>query len=726
MSELNSPISNPSEKQEKLTQVIDVGRWRRRWDKTREWGRAIRFMGLYYLMLISCIGILICFVWGGANLSEDLTGTIYNMDVVSGIMLGFFSVLTTFTVVFFALRAEEAATNSSNSVVQEIIDNTFNDEEKAIAMALLDTERSGNESNINENKSDITTDKRYSSYFATPQRNSIYFGVDKNIAQIFIWFLTLMVTGFLGFLAYNSWMMPHTLNAQTTMILTIGILSILITFTIVLFAFRAAQFSQISGRIASHSVIERLATSHEQIYHDLLDSFLDLLVQEKLLVGPRRYRHELFDAPDKNLNRSEQKAFDLRRNWEERMLYIFSALLATGAICSVGYFIFSMTGFGSFELSMKMITILFISLITFTTVFFSGRVILSAIGSSEIQATEMTRSELEHQKTRLKGRIYSVEKIRLALKNYLGAVPEKVELIKEEEKHRGIDGMVGDYFADLLTVVKQKTDDQIADIAEIRMHLRHLQSVGAGKSHNVGENKQFKWICDYLRKLWASKHWRLNLLLIGMKEISPLERADRIFVITRFSEARKEDEILMKLWQGQMEKKNMMPGFGEKRDEDILKIFWQTSLLDLELDENATGLFPRWEEVRNSPFKFEEQYKKEATSTNLSLEELKNNRKSARDILDIVLFLIQLELTIVRLSKAVSDLPHFGVIGKLEDSRDANWPYAKLLKELNPVFLDSGGPEPIVSNYHLSRIEEIKKAPELVEIFHKNVLLDSK
>lgn len=715
MSASKAPVPTPRGQQGKSVQDVDAGQRRHKRNNIRAYLRAGRFMGSYYLMLMFCIGVLVYFLLKGVDLSEDLANTDHSMDVASGVMLGLFAVLATFTVVFFALRAEEAATNSSNSVVQEIIDNTFNDEEQAIATALLDVDQNSSKSDLSGSKPDTTSAK------ASSKRNSIYYGVDRNRSQLFIWSLTLSVTAFLGYLAYNSF----SLSAQTSITLAIGVLSILVTFTVVLFALRAARFSQITGRIAAHSAIERLATSHEQIYHQLLDSFLDLLIQERLLIGPRRHRYELIDVPDKTLNRLEQESFNLRRNCEEYLLYIFSFSLAIGATLSIKYLFFT-EKFEPIALSINLIVILFIFLITLTTVFFSGRVVLSAIGSSEIQATEMTRSELEHQKAQLRRRIDSVEKIRLALKSYLGAAPEKVEDVREREKHRGMHGLVEDYIVKLLTVTTQKTDDQIVEIAEIQMHLRHLQSVGAGKNRDAGKNKQFNWICDYLKELWTTKCERMIQLLPAMKEDVRSTRGSEGFLIEKFSKARKEDDILMKLWRRQMEQQKLMPGLGEESDEKVLKMIWKISLLDLDVDKNVETLMARLEKIENDPPDIEGQYEKEATDASLSLKELNTYREYASDVFDEVLVIIQWELAIIRFSKVVSDLPNFEMTGEIDSSYNADWSFVELLQKFNPVFLDTRGPKPIVSDYHLERLKEIKKAPELVDVLRGNDYQDSK
>lgn len=723
MSKSNASTSVSNGQREKPSQGAEddrQGRWR---NKIFKYISAARFMGSYYLMLITCLGSLVYILGEEAGLPGDSVERIYDMEVTSGIMLGLFAILATFTVVFFALRAEEAATNSSSSIVQEIVDKTFNDEEEAIAEALRDADRNTGRSSLIENEPDTIPVKKLSlPSFAIHKRDSIYFGVDKRTAQGLIWISVLLVTIFSIYLAHNFSAIPYLLRAQSLIAWSIGILGILVTLTIVLFALRAARFSQIAGRIASYSVIERMATSHEKEYHNLLDVFLALLVQEKLLVVTAQYHYALINAPDKTLDRLEQDVFNLRRKCEQYLLYGVSFLLAFAAIFTAGCFMFFIGKPEFNELSMNLILILFVFLISFTTLFFSGRVVLSAIGSSEIQATEMTRLELEHQKKRLYDRITSVEKIKSVLGNYLGADPKaagKIEVFKEHADRKGY-GLFEEHLFDLLAAARQKVDDQIKDIVQIRMHLRHLRAVGARKDYGAGENKQFRWICDYLAKLWTAKFEEMDGLLFFWQMTIPLGGEQEGVIIREISKARQEDKILMKLQQEQVEKQNLTPGASAEISQKILNHFGKISLLRLNFDKDIERLMARWKKIKIESHELEERYEKEATSVNLNLRELKNSRKHANKIFTTLLSIVRLELTIARISKAVSDLPHFLEMEEVDNFRGDDWPYVKFLQKLNPVFLDAVGPEPILTDYNLSALEEIKRAPELFEILHRD------
>lgn len=722
MSESKAVAQPPNGKQERLFHGSDDSPRDRCWKKAYKCVSVAWFMGSYYLMLTVCFVILAYILWKGTDSFESSANEIYSMEIVSGIMLGFFSILATFTVVFFALRAEEAARNSSRSVVQEIMDEAFNGEEEEIANLLLNTEQNTNESSLTGNKSNASSNRISLLYFSTPERDSIYFGVASHIPQFFMWLLVLVVMSLSIFLAYKFWISHHLLNAQTLIALSVGILSALITLTVVLFALRAAQFSQVAGRIASYSVIERMAAVYEQEYQKLLETFLALLVQEQLLTGPRRY----FTPLNKALNRSQQDSFDLLRKCERCLVQGFSFFLVLCAIFIFGCFVFIMRRFGFTELGVNLIIILFIFLIFFVTVFFLGRVFLSAIGSSEIWATEMTRSELKHQKNLLHDRITSIEEIKSVLANYLGADPKAIAEVEIAKSFTGTKthGIFEDRIADLFAPAGQKADEHIKDISQIRLHLRYLQVAGTGKNHDAGENRQFRWICNYLEKLWTQKFEKMEFVLLKLKNYALLGEEIEATIIERVSKARQEDKILMKLQQEQMREQNLIRGAGGEMDEKLLNLFGDVSLLGLILNKGLRTLIKLWEKVKIEPSELEKQYKKEATSENLDLEELKERRRFANSVFHDLLVIIWLELAVVRLKKAVSGLPQFQMVEEGE-FYNSDWPYVKFLQELRPVFLDTIGPQPILDDYHLRLLEEINKAPELSAILHRDSHQDS-
>lgn len=730
MSESNALIQPPNGKQERLFHGGDGSPRDRCWKKAYKCISVARFMGSYYLMLTVCFGTLVYILWEGADSLGNPANEVYSMEVASVVMLGLFSVLATFTVVFFALRAEEGATNSSRSVVQDIVDEAFNGEEEAIVV-LLDADQNTNESTPSGNKSDITSNK--TSFLVrlfchnAPEKNSIYFGVARHLPQTFIWFLVLAVMFLSLILAYNFWKAHHLLSAQALVALSIGILGILVALTVVLFALRAAQFSQIAGRIASYSVIERMAAIHEQEYHKLLDAFRAFLIQEKLRTRARQYPPSI----DKSLERSERDSFAFLRECEQHILYGFSFFLALCAIFTIGYFTFVMGRFGFTELGVNLIVVLFIFLISFITLFFSGRVLLSAVSSSEIRAAEMTRLELKNQKDLLHDRITAVEGIRMLLANYLGADPQATGVVKMPRKFTfgEILLILEGYSVDLFAIARQGVDEQTRDLAQVQTHLRYLQIAGTGKGSDAGKNRQFIWLRDYLKELWTERFEEMEFLLSLLKDNAPLEKKTKDDVTKQISAARKENKILMKLQLEQIKQQDLMPkqqdwmqGLSakeeEERNERHLTLFGYESFLELDFDREAKTLIKLWREVKTRPSEFEEQYNSaKVKDVNMDLGELKKCRKIASGVFHFLLLVIWLELVVIRLKKAVSGLPQLQVVEESDEPYKSDWSYVKFLQELKPVFLDTVGPEPILDDDHWSLMEEIKKAPELAEFF---------
>lgn len=509
---------SPNEKREKSDQDTGASHRDRWWDRVYNRIFAIReplFMGSYYLMLTICIGILIYNLWKGSSL-ENSGGT--NIQIINSVILGLFSILATFTVVFFALGAEEAATNSSNSMVQKIINEKFNDKEETIAKALLGVKLNTSKPTSRKSKLGI-------------RKSLIYHNIESNFNQICIWGLVFLVTIFSCYSAYDPFVMSKLSDAQFFMALPAGILGILITLTVVLFALRAARFSQIVGRTASHFVIERQAAHYKQLYHELLDSFLTFPVQGRSFTSLQQYKKKLSEVADRNLIQKDVDEFDSFQKFEKFLSHGFPLL---AALCAVFFMIFFML-FAEKSKFIASVTILFVLLIIFTTLFFSGRIMISAMEASEIQANTMTRSELKRHKNYLRERISLVKKIEISLNSCRKAPYEAIE---NAGKARTDQRKGGRNYT--LHIAKKKTESQINDIGNVLMHLRHLRDITEREEYNAWKIKQFEWIFNYLEELWITEFKKMKCKFLELEKYLPEGEFD-------------EYKILIDSWQKQVE-----------------------------------------------------------------------------------------------------------------------------------------------------------------------------
>lgn len=587
------------------------------------------FMGLYYVALLLCIGALSWILWEGRSLAESAENMIDNMEIIVGIVLGLFSVLATFVVVFFALRIETMAINKVNLVAQAIMEKKFDGKEGLIATTL---EHALN-SNQNEDEPNLNMKNR--------NFNSNSHGFSNSYIEIL---LLLFVLAFALFLIWSAsdfsfWAASYKLSTQGLAALVVGALGILIAFTIVLFALRATRLSQIAGQIESYSTIEKLAPLYNHLYHDLLSNFLKLL---RLARIPYTYLHGLnridlikSEILGEDLNIAKRERFNQKKKCEESLLHFF-IFAVISVVLILGYFLFFMGNTGSIESIIILIITLFSFLITLIVIFFSGRVVLSAIASSEMQAINVSRSELKYEEELLHRRINSLRK----LQRTLTTLPKPGYLAQ----------------ADKLDTI----------IADTLMHLQDLQIFGSKGRHGSSQNKQFVQVHGHIRKLWLSwaKYLRGELDKTKIK-IPEKGEINKIFINAR----RADSEVMIRVREYLI----------NNRENYSRRFICQICFKEFEGRHHGTP----------------------------ELENLKNNRRQARSVMDNIIKTVQCGFLIAQLRAAVSVLDHFNTEQTTGDEIEGtNYrEYVTLFGELNPdsIDLDMAGSEPIISSELLKR-----------------------
>lgn len=527
------------------------------------WFMVFYFFMLGFLILILASSLLI-FVIGNGTDSFSSSGT--SMEVIAGLTVGMFGVLATFTVVFFAFRAEAMAINMASDEATEYIKKEFDHGEKIITDAL---KRILNPKAKNSEKNDKN------------KNLSIYTGIDPQWWQLFVWGTVTILT-FIAFVwsVYSFGMVlpgglaPRIeLNPQTLILLIIGMLGLLVTFTVALFAVRVAQLCRVSGRIASHNKIKELVIWHGELYHELLQSYRkvrdDVLMCENTSSEQEfphtESRYKLLRAKNLEFDPAEVKSFgdQISVNYSSSSLFAFSvALLAVLTVCFIGVDLHLKVGIvESLGGIVSLSAILFALLIFFTSIFFLGRVARSAVISAKEKAQEVSLLEFNQQKEKIKRRINSLEKIAfngLKLKSSIRTVMSELPYMPNyaEQTYHGIAGpppeLLPEYSAELL---EEK-------MVNILMHLRCLKAANMEQVNEDGQvNKQFSSLCEAINLRWEKQREEL---------IKALCRKDSSLA-SKLKEARKGyDSVLMPAYQkaGQNHKTVEYWGKYLKKDND--------------------------------------------------------------------------------------------------------------------------------------------------------------
>lgn len=673
-----------------------------------KWPQKPWFVKLYFIMLLSILAILgISFLFfmfrAGNGVSNDS-----GMEVTIGITVGMFGILATFAVVFLAFRAEETAVSTASEVAKKFSERTFSDEEEKTFEMLQHPISYYDSSNYKKEEIDEGVDTSGWQLFAW---GAVFFLVPVSLVwPIYFLFHEILPSG------SNS---NSELEVEVLTLWIVGMLGVLITFTVILFAARVAQLSQIAGRIKSYSIIEKLAASEEKLYHELFEAIDKVCghVKNESLTSAEVARFKLLKDIHQNFDREKIENFEALLN--ERVLpsNVYSRWIAFVAflmICFIGLDMLwgeaaSIRSIGGIISSSA---VLFTFLIFSISVFFLGRIFRSAIASSRKEATKASYFEFNQKRIELKNRIQAfreIEKNKTLLYEFSDSLASVESFLKSAKE---------DSLQPVEEIITKNTP--VGQIVNILLHLRHLKKISVEQNQTMEGYLHFNRICEGPKEWFEGKRRNFQYFVRWGKVGAefPSQKQDMVRMMEK---ARELDESVLRLTVARARPKREDYG---SEDDYLWSLQNYDAYPEMDIEYYHEQDFLDYEE---------EMKKKEAEK----LYEYLNARIKARNMLRKLIYMAKLCVMIKLLNGGLLVLKN-DIMVRVEEADPEDADTTKIaspsrvgeaaktvfetLKDesFTPRTLDMSGSEPIFTSDLIEALRSVKKLWKDLDRFFQN------